>query len=340
MSEYVYELATECNPSVAETPAIVLNKNDIRLNSTGIVEIEVTLSNPANAVVNIAADSDCVEVSPSALTFTEENYNVPQKIVVAASAVENDETAVITLSGEGVIAKTINIELYNAGPVEFTNEVYAPQSGDIFSGTVQGHRIHTDKAGEYILTFDNFSLTHVVTPFYLNTSGIELKLYLKGNNTIQSTASDGHRGMSSSGTTPGKIIGIGEGATLTLKSQGTLEALKGDYDITNASVIVEHTALSPMNYIKVVKRGVNIIDNGSFSIGGAKVELLSSEHGSLTVSLGECRLGESAITITAEADSGYTLSHILVNGVQQSIDTPLTMPSSGEVITIQGVFTK
>lgn len=340
MPEYVYELTNKGNPSVAATPTVMLSKNDIRLTSSSTTEIMVTLSNPVNTVVNIADNNDYILVSPSTLTFTEENYNVPQKVIVTTNIIENNESAVITLSGNGIIEKTIKVELSNAGVVEFTDETYAPQNGDIFTGTVKDHRIHTDKAGEYNLTFDNFSMTHKVTTLYLSSSGVELTLNLKGNNTLQCTANDGHRGMSSSGSTPGKIIGIGEGATLTIKAQGTLEALKGDYDITNASVIVEHTSLSPMNYIKVVKRGINIIDNGSFSINGAKVELLSSEHGSLTVSLGDCKFGESVITITGEADGEYSLSHILVNGVQHPIDYLLMMPSSGETISIQGVFTK
>lgn len=340
MSEYVYELANKGNSSIAATPTVMLSTNNILLNSTGRIEIEVTLSDPANAVVNIAENSDYIVVSPSTLTFTKENYDVPQKVIVATSTIEKSESAVITLSGDGILAKTINVELSNAGPVEFTDEAYAPQNGDIFTGAAEGHYITTGDAGKYTLTFDNFSLTHTKTALYLNNSGAELTLYLKGDNTLQATGTDRKRGLSYCGTAPGKIIGIGEGSTLTLKAQGTAETLQGDFDITNASVIVEHSSSSPMNYIKVIKRGINIVDNGSFSINGAKVELLSSEHGSLTVSLGNCKLGESAITITAKADSGYTLAYILVNGVQQSIDAPLTMPASGETITIQGVFTK
>ncbi len=338
MSEYVYELANKGNSYVAETPTVILSENDIRLCSTGRAEIEVTLSNPINTVVNIAENNDYIIVSPSALTFTEENYNVPQKIVVAASTIENSESAVITLSGDGILAKTINVELSDAGPVEFTGEAYAPQDGDIFTGTAEGHYITTGDAGRYTLIFDNFSLTHTRTPLYLSSSVAELTLYLKGDNTLQAVADDGKRGISSYGTTPGKIIGIGEGATLTLKAQGTAEVLKGDYDITNASVIVEHTG--NIKKVAIINRGVNIVSNGSFSINGAKVALLSSEHGSLTVSLGNCDTSDAPITITAEADSGYTLAYILINGVQQSIDAPLTMPSSGETITIQGVFTK
>ena len=340
MSEYVYELTNKGNLSIAATPTVVLSTNNILLNSTGRTEIEVTLSDPANAVVNITENNDYMLVSPSTLTFTEENYNVPQKVIVATSTIENSESAVITLSGDGIIAKTINVELSDAGPVEFTDEIYAPQNGDIFTGAAQDHRITTDQAGKYTLNFDNFSLTHAKTPLYLNSNGAELTIYLKGNNTLQSTDTGGQRGMSYSGTTPGKIIGVGNGATLTLKSQGTSEAVRGDYDITNASVIVEHSGSPVKENIAIANRGINIINNGSFSLNGAKVELLSSEHGSLTVSLDKCEIGKSAITITAAADSGYTLAYILVNGVQQSIDAPLTMPSSGETITIQGVFTK
>ena len=340
MYEYVYRLKNEGNPSAVETSAIMLSTKDIRLCSSGTAEIEVTLSAPADAVVNVTESNNNIDVFPSTLIFTKENYNVPQKIIVTASSITNSESTAITLSSNGLVTKTIQVKLSIAGTVKFTNEFYVPKDGDIFTGTVENHRIKTEATGKYTLTFDNFSLTHLNTPVYFSSSRSALTLYLKGNNILQSTDTQEQRGMSLSGTTAGKIIGLGEGATLTLKTQGTSSALKGDYYITNASVIVKTSGASAVNYVQAISSGINIVDNGSFSLNGAKVELLSSEKGTLTVSLGECKLGESKITITAEVDSGYTLAYILVNGVQQSINAPLTMPSSGETITIQGVFTK
>ena len=139
--------------------------------------------------------------------------------------------------------------------------------------------------------------------------------------------------MASSSSTPVNRGGVGNGATLSAGVGSTTSAgIKGDWDITNLDLAIT-TNKTPIDSIR---KGLTIIGNGSVTMSTAKVEVLTSDHGTLSVNLGAATAGSSAITITSTPDSGYTLESILVNGVA-STDS-LTMPAAGETLTIQGVF--
>jgi hypothetical protein len=137
------------------------------------------------------------------------------------------------------------------------------------------------------LFFDNFNLEYASTPIIF-ADGNDVTITLIGANSSSTETATKQRGMSSSSTTPVKLIGYGEGASLTLNSVGTNETLKGDYHITNADITVNHTpgeGKTVLSKVVTISEGVSIIGNGSFSINGAKVVLRSRGNGKLKVNL-------------------------------------------------------
>jgi hypothetical protein len=143
------------------------------------------------------------------------------------------------------------------------------------------------KSDTYKLFFDDFHLKYKNSPVKF-VAGDDVTITLIGSNSISATDAGGQRGMTSSATIPVKLIGYGEGASLTLNSVGTNETLKGDYHITNADITVNHTpgeGKTVLSKVVTISEGVSIIGNGSFSINGAKVVLRSRGNGKLKVNL-------------------------------------------------------
>ena len=341
MPDYEYALMIDNEATIAYTTAIELSAVAVSLGSGESAEIEVSLTDPANTVVNLTESNDFITVSPASLTFTEDNYSTPQTVTITAGTLAASDSTMVTVSADGLTSRSISVSLTAEGSnvVEFPSGTveYNPGDGNVFTGTVEGHQITTKgvSAGTYNLTFNNFSLTHTNTPVYIYNSGDVVTLNLIGNNSITATATTAQRAMSSSATTALQIIGQGDGATLTLTSNGTSQSLKGYYDITNADVAVQSNGTATVS-VSTVGDGVNIKECGSFSINGAKVALLTATTGTgkLSVNLGSAAPGSATVTVTVISG---TLSKLLVNGEETSSLT-FTMPAVNETLTIQGVF--
>lgn len=350
MPDYEYALTIDNNPVVAETAAIVLSDIDISLSSGESAEIEVSLTDPANATVNITESNDYITVSPATLTFTEENYSTPQTITITAGELEASESVIITVSSDGLTSRTISVSLTYEAPVEEVTAisgVMTPENGAVYGGvcgsTTTKNQLTTSSSGTYNFTFRNLDLKSSSTAVYMSSSSSITTINLEGTNSLDTSASgtSGQRAISSSGTSGNYLIGVGEGAELILKNPANSSAaiIKGYWIIENAKVTATGSVDKTSGGISVVGTGITLRKSGTFSLNGAMVELIECEGGYLDVNLGSATAGTSAITVTAYPNDGYTLTAIKVNGVQQSIDTALTMPATGETLTIQGAFT-
>ena len=332
MLDYEYVLAMDNNPS-ASANAIILETNDVSIDAGESVQVGVKFDAPANAVVNVSANNTNVTVSPATLTFTEGNYNVMQYITITgATTADTNASSVVTLSADGFASKTISVTIAEIPLTETSAGINNIVNGGVYGGTYTDRMLQCNTAMTFSITLASLNLTYNTSTLLFKNAGCVGTVNVIGANSMHSATS---RGMSSSATTPIKLIGVGNNATLTVQGDSSASAgCKGDWDITNLDVDIT-TAKTP---IDIISKGITIIGNGSVTMNTAKVEVLTSDHGTLSVNLGAATAGSSAITITSTPDSGYTLESILVNGVA-STDS-LTMPAAGETMTIQGVFTE
>lgn len=331
MLDYEYVIAVDNNQS-ASANAIIIENSDISIDAGESVQIGVKLDAPANAVVNVSANNTNVTVSPATLTFTESNYSTMQYITITGAAdVGNNATSIITLSADGFNDRTISVTLGEIILTEMVSGANNIVDGAAYGGTHTGSTLNFPNSGSFNIKFVNLNMSYSTTPVLLKGNPINGTINVYGTNTLTSA---NNRGISSSSTTPINLVGVGNGASLLAKggSGASVIGLKGDYNITNLDFIVE-TAATP---ITIISSGITIIGNGSVTMNTAKVKVLTSEHGTLSVNLGAATPGSSAITITSTPDSGYKLSSILINGVAG--DATQTMPTAGETMTIQGVF--
>lgn len=347
MSNYIYELTNTNNPASVENGSIVLSTNSISLGSNETAEVEISLTNPINATVTIEESNDYISVSPTTLTFTEENYNVPQIIEVTSSNIDAGGFATITVSADNMTSKTISVSLTAAEEVVTAiSGVMTPENGAVYGGvcgsTTTKNQLTTSAAGTYDFTFRNLTLTSSSTAVYMSSSSSITTINLEGTNTLDTSATGttGQRAISSSGTSGNYLIGKGEGAELILinPENSTSAVIKGDWTIENAKVTAKGATDSTSGGIAVVGSGITLRKSGEFSLNGSAVQLVACDNGYLEVNLGSATAGTSALTITAYPNEGYTLDDVKVNGVEQSIDTAITMPATDETITIQGVF--
>lgn len=330
MLDYEYVLAMDNNPS-ASANAIILETNDVSIDAGESVQVGVKLDAPANAVVSVSANNTNVTVSPATLTFTESNYNVMQYITITgAASADTNASSVVTLSADGFASKTISVTLSEIALTDTVAGTNIIVDGAAYGGTYSDRMLSFPNSGSFNIKFVNLNLSYNKSVVLIKGNPTNGTINVYGTNTLHSASS---RGMSSSSTTPINLIGVGNGATLTAGVGSTTSAgIKGDWNITNLDLSIT-TNKTP---IDIISKGLTIIGNGSVTMNTAKVEVLASEHGTLSVNLGAATAGSSAITITSTPDSGYTLESILVNGVA-STDS-LTMPATGETMTIQGVF--
>lgn len=330
MLDYEYVLAMDNNPS-ASANAIILETNDVSIDAGASVQVGVKFDAPANAVVNVSANNTNVTVSPATLTFTESNYNVMQYITITGStSADVNASSVITLSADGFTSKTISVTLSEIALTDIVSGDNTIVDGAAYGGTHTGSALKFPSAGSFNIKFVNLNMSNNMSVLLMKGNPIDGTINVYGANTLNSASS---RGMSSSSSTPINLIGVGNGATLTAGVGSTTSAgIKGDWNITNLDLSIT-TNKTP---IDIISKGLTIIDNGSVTMNTAKVEVLTSDHGTLSVNLGAATAGSSAITITSTPDSGYTLESILVNGVANT--DSLTMPAAGETMTIQGVF--
>ena len=330
MLDYEYVLAMDNNPS-ASANAIILETNDVSIDAGDSVQVGVKFDAPANAVVNVSANNTNVTVSPATLTFTEGNYNVMQYITITgAVSADTNASSVITLSADGFASKTISVTLSEIALTDIVSGDNTIADGAAYGGTHTGSALKFPSAGSFNIKFVNLNMSNDRTVVLMKGNPIDGTINVYGANALNSASS---RGMSSSSSTPINLIGVGNGATLTAGVGSTTSAgIKGDWNITNLDLSIT-TNKTP---IDIISKGLTIIGNGSVTMNTAKVEVLASEHGTLSVNLGAATPGSNAINITSTPDSGYTLESILVNGVA-STDS-LTMPAAGETMTIQGVF--
>lgn len=332
MPEYEYALTMDNNPS-ASANAIILETNDVSIDDGASVQVGVKIDAPANAVVSVSANNTNVTVSPATLTFTEGNHNVMQYITITdATSADINASSVITLSADGFASKTISVTLKSSivatDLVSGKNDIV---DGAVYSGSYSNSYLSHPLEGDFEITFMNLTLIYSKNgnAVYLKRTPINGIIHMVGTNKLQGT----NRGLSSTSTTPIKLIGDGSATLEIANTNSTYAAIKGDFEIINLDVDVT-TGVTPM---AVVNSGITIVGNGSYSVKTAKVQLLACEHGSLSVNVGDSAPG-SVITITSTPEDGYILSSILVNGVA-STDS-LTMPAAGETMTIQGVFAK
>ena len=330
MLDYEYVLAMDNNPS-ASANAIILETNDISIDAGDSVQVGVKFDAPANAVVNVSANNTNVTVSPATLTFTEGNYNVMQYITITgAVSADTNASSVITLSADGFASKTISITLNEIALTDIVSGDNTIVDGAAYGGTHTGSALKFPNAGSFNIKFVNLNMSNDRAVVLMKGNPIDGTINVYGANALNSASS---RGMSSSSSTPINLIGVGNGATLTAGVGSTTSAgIKGDWNITNLDLSIT-TNKTP---IDIISKGLTIIGNGSVTMNTAKVEVLTSEHGTLSVNLGAATAGSSAITITSTPDSGYKLSSILINGVAGNATQ--TMPVAGETLTIQGVF--
>ena len=330
MLDYEYVLAMDNNPS-ASANAIILETNDISIDAGESVQVGVKFDAPANAVVNVSANNTNVTVSPATLTFTESNYNVMQYITITgATSADTNASSVVTLSADGFASKTISVTIAEIPLTDIVSGDNTIVDGAAYGGTHTGSALKFPSAGSFNIKFVNLNMSNNRSVVLIKGNPVNGTINVYGTNTLHSASS---RGMSSSSTTPINLVGVGNGATLTTGVGSTTSAgLKGDWNITNLDLSIT-TNKTP---IDIISKGLTIIGNGSATMNTAKVEVLASEHGTLSVNLGAATAGSSAITITSTPDSGYKLSSILINGVDGSATQ--TMPVAGETLTIQGVF--
>lgn len=330
MLDYEYVLAMDNNPS-ASANAIILETNDISIDAGESVQVGVKLDAPANAVISVSANNTNVTVSPATLTFTESNYNVMQYITITgATSADTNASSVVTLSADGFASKTISVTLSEIALTDIVSGDNTIVDGAAYGGTHTGSALKFPSVGSFNIKFVNLNMSNNKSVVLIKGNPTNGTINVYGTNTLHSASS---RGMSSSSSTPINLIGVGNGATLTAGVGSTTSAgIKGDWNITNLDLSIT-TNKTP---IDIISKGLTIIGNGSVTMNTAKVEVLTSDHGTLSVNLGAATAGSSAITITSTPDSGYTLESILVNGVA-STDS-LTMPAAGETMTIQGVF--
>lgn len=332
MLDYEYVLAMDNNPS-ASANAIILETNDISIDAGESVQVGVKFDAPANAVISVSANNTNVTVSPATLTFTEGNYNVMQYITITgATSADTNASSVITLSADGFASKTISVTIAEIPLTDIVSGDNTIVDGAAYGGTHTGSALKFPSAGSFNIKFVNLNMSNNMSVVLMKGNPIDGTINVYGANALNSASS---RGISSSSSTPINLIGVGNGATLTAGVGSTTSAgIKGDWNITNLDLSIT-TNKTPVD---IISKGLTIIGNGSVTMNTAKVEVLASDHGTLSVNLGAATPGSSAITITSTPDSGYKLSSILINGVA-STDS-LTMPAAGETMTIQGVFTE
>ena len=330
MLDYEYVLAMDNNPS-ASANAIILETNDISIDAGDSVQVGVKFDAPANAVISVFANNTNVTVSPATLTFTESNYNVMQYITITgATSADTNASSVVTLSADGFASKTISVTIAEIPLTDIVSGDNTIADGAAYGGTHTGSALKFPSAGSFNIKFVNLNMSNDRTVVLMKGNPIDGTINVYGANALNSASS---RGMSSSSSTPINLIGVGNGATLTAGVGSTTSAgIKGDWNITNLDLSIT-TNKTP---IDIISKGLTIIGNGSVTMNTAKVEVLASEHGTLSVNLGAATAGSSAITITSTPDSGYKLSSILINGVAGNATQ--TMPVAGETLTIQGVF--
>lgn len=331
MLDYEYVLAMDNNPS-ASANAIILETNDISIDAGESVQVGVKFDAPANAVINVSANNTNVTVSPATLTFTESNYNVMQYITITgATSADTNASSIVTLSADGFASKTISVTIAEIALTETSAGINNIVDGGVYGGTYTDRMLQCITATTFGITLANLNLTYNTSTLLFKNAGCVGTVNVIGANSLHSATS---RGMSSSATTPIKLIGVGNNATLTVQGDSSASAgCKGDWDITNLDVDIT-TAKTP---IDVVSRGLAIVGNGSCSVNDSKVIVEACEGGTITAVLGTCEAGNT-ITITHTADDGYNYSGVMVNGII-STDS-LTIPAEGETLTIQGVFTE
>ena len=135
MPDYEYVMSVDNNP-VASANAIMVSTMEVSIDAGASTTVDVTLDVPANTVVNVAANNSNITVSPASLTFTEENYNAPQTITITgASSVDNNASAVVTLSADGFASRTISVTLGEIALTETISGTNNIVDGAAYGGT-------------------------------------------------------------------------------------------------------------------------------------------------------------------------------------------------------------
>lgn len=92
--------------------AILIDTIDATLRDGESVSVKVSLAEAKSATVRVASNNSLVTVSPTALTFTSSNYNVPQTVTIhAPDSIASDGSCQVTFSGDGMSDKVTSVTL-------------------------------------------------------------------------------------------------------------------------------------------------------------------------------------------------------------------------------------
>lgn len=122
--EYTEYLFATNNTELA-TNAIIVDTADATLRDGESVIVNVYLAEASNATVNVSSNNNAITVSPSTLTFTESNYNVPQVVTITApNSISENANYTVTYSADGMRNRTTSVTL----TVTITEPVLAANS--------------------------------------------------------------------------------------------------------------------------------------------------------------------------------------------------------------------
>lgn len=332
MPDYEYLLPIDNHPDAVKN-AIMISDADVMLQPGASTTFDVHLT-VEGGIVNVVPSNSAITVSPTTLTFTDNNYDVRQTVTItAAEDLGETVAALVTLSSEGLTSKVVSVTLKNGQITytELTSGQHIVKDGEAYTGTYSAVQVEF-LSGSYDVTFDNLTINGTSdTVLHTNDEDVEATIRCIGTNHIYCKS---NRAMSLECNYPTVFIGEGSGASLHLEGASTSSAaVKGEVEIHNLDLKITSEKM-PLNGLGT---GFSLFGNGSFEVNGAKVVLLPSEHGELVLEFGTAPTpGSSKITIAATADDGYSLNSILVNGSTGAAS--LTMPSANSTMTIQAVF--
>lgn len=116
MKQYEYMITADNNPNPIPN-AIMVNLKEAELYAGESAIASVYLAEPADAVVSINTNSEAITVSQTSLTFTEDNYNVPQTFTISAPAeIADTDSYLVTLSSGTMTARKISVVTASSTP--------------------------------------------------------------------------------------------------------------------------------------------------------------------------------------------------------------------------------
>ena len=158
---------------------LIVNKTSTTITEGESDTFTVKLNkDPMNKTISLTVDNNKVSLSTSTLTFTSSNYNTEQTVTITANNDDDtsDDSSVITLSGDNINSKTINVEIKDKGSSISGSEenlliycdasdVSAGSSQSYWSNKVEGSSITqipliNQASSEFVPSLNDTSLTY------------------------------------------------------------------------------------------------------------------------------------------------------------------------------------